>query len=224
MSVLYSKEVLKVNSSWAPIGFATPEKAFGDLLDYCRDRWTNEVLVDAKSRPLVKLRAIEIEFQQNPDGSYDFSTILVTREVSWAEWLSVTPRSYDLVVNTPKRPIRIPRVVVTTGYDKMPKSRTTFDLDTAYRIYKGVCQYTHKQLTRDEASLDHVIPLDKGGANNWGNIVLSDKEFNCWKSNRTPKEIGYPYPKSIVPPLELPVSAILKNTKQVPEWRMFLPD
>ena len=222
-SVLYSREVLKLNARWQPIAFETPERVFGDLPDYCRDRWTHEVLLDAAGRPLLKMKAIEIEFGLNADGSYNFDQILYSRDVSWEDWLSKEPRSYDLVVHTAKRPIRVPRVVLSLGYEKMPELDPTLDLDTVYRIYGGVCAHTNKKLTRDQATMDHVIPRSRGGKHTFGNIVLSDREFNCLKSNHTLDELGLPPVKPIIPK-KLPMSAVLRNFKNVPEWRMFLPD
>ncbi|NBQ70713.1 MAG: hypothetical protein EBU46_18535 [Nitrosomonadaceae bacterium] len=222
-SVLYSREVLRLNKFWQPIAFETPEKVFGDLPDYCRDRWTNEVLTDRQGNPLPKMKAVEIAFSTAEDGSFNFDEVVYSREVTWDEWLSVEPRSYDLTVSTAHRQIRVPRVVVSLGYEKMPELDPNLDLDTIYRIYGGVCQYTKKKLTRDQATMDHVHARSRGGKHHFSNIVLSDREFNCLKSNRTLEEMGLPQVKPIIPK-KLPMSAVLKNFKNVPEWRMFLPD
>ncbi len=62
------------------------------------------------------------------------------------------------------------------------------------------CQYcgSSKHLT-----LDHVIPLSKGGQHSWDNVVTACKGCNQRKSNRTPLEADMPLctkPKAPVHP------------------------
>lgn len=62
------------------------------------------------------------------------------------------------------------------------------------------CQYcgSSKYLT-----LDHVIPLSKGGQHSWNNVVTACKQCNQRKSNYTPLEAGMPLgakPKAPVHP------------------------
>lgn len=51
------------------------------------------------------------------------------------------------------------------------------------------CQYcgSHKHLT-----LDHVIPVSKGGLHTWDNVVTACEQCNQRKSDRTPPEAGMP--------------------------------
>ncbi|MDY6992470.1 MAG: HNH endonuclease [Pseudomonadota bacterium] len=52
---------------------------------------------------------------------------------------------------------------------------------------KHTCQYcgATKQLT-----LDHVIPLSKGGKHTWNNVVTACERCNNRKSDRTPQQAG----------------------------------
>lgn len=51
------------------------------------------------------------------------------------------------------------------------------------------CQYcgSNKRLT-----LDHVIPLSRGGQHTWNNVVTACERCNQRKSDRTPSEAGMP--------------------------------
>ena len=40
------------------------------------------------------------------------------------------------------------------------------------------CFYTNKEMTIDTATIEHLIPLSKGGKNNMDNLVLCTKESN----------------------------------------------
>lgn len=45
------------------------------------------------------------------------------------------------------------------------------------------CFYTEKELSFEEASIEHLIPLSKGGKNNLDNLVLCLKEENAKMAN-----------------------------------------
>lgn len=50
------------------------------------------------------------------------------------------------------------------------------------------CIYCSKSLTKDTATLDHVVPTAKGGGNTRGNTVLACKQCNGVKADRTVRE------------------------------------
>ena len=43
---------------------------------------------------------------------------------------------------------------------------------------------------RESLTRDHLIPLSRGGANEWGNVVTACSPCNTRKGNRMPDEIG----------------------------------
>lgn len=56
------------------------------------------------------------------------------------------------------------------------------------------CQYCGKTQAelrpREALTRDHVVPLSRGGANDWSNVVTSCSPCNTRKGNRLPDEIG----------------------------------
>lgn len=56
------------------------------------------------------------------------------------------------------------------------------------------CQYCgrHRTDLRGRAFLtrDHVVPVSRGGANDWGNVVAACSPCNNRKGNRLPREVG----------------------------------
>jgi len=56
------------------------------------------------------------------------------------------------------------------------------------------CQYCgrHRRELRGREFLtrDHVVPLSRGGGNDWGNVVAACSPCNNRKGNRLPKEVG----------------------------------
>jgi 5-methylcytosine-specific restriction endonuclease McrA len=56
------------------------------------------------------------------------------------------------------------------------------------------CQYCGRHRTelrgRDFLTRDHVVPISRGGANDWGNVVAACSPCNNRKGNRLPSETG----------------------------------
>jgi 5-methylcytosine-specific restriction protein A len=56
------------------------------------------------------------------------------------------------------------------------------------KIQKGVCHYCHRQVGREQLTMDHVVPLSRGGKSKKGNIVSACKECNNKKKYLLPIE------------------------------------
>lgn len=56
------------------------------------------------------------------------------------------------------------------------------------RIAGGVCYYCHREVGRGQLTMDHVVPLSRGGRSRKGNIVPACKECNSKKTYFLPIE------------------------------------
>lgn len=56
------------------------------------------------------------------------------------------------------------------------------------RIQKGVCAYCEKPAPARELTMDHVVPVARGGRSTRGNVVPACKECNNRKKLMTPAE------------------------------------
>ena len=45
-------------------------------------------------------------------------------------------------------------------------------------------------------SIDHIVPLSKGGSHTWDNVQLAHKQCNSIKSNKSPEEASFLYEKN----------------------------
>jgi 5-methylcytosine-specific restriction endonuclease McrA len=144
------------------------------------------------------------------------------RPVTWDEWITLPIRPQDNAVQTVRGAIRVPTVVVAVNYAKVPKKRPKLCAKTIRERDGNRCQYTGKLLKPDEGSLDHVLPRSRGGADTWENLVWSCKEVNTRKADRLPHEAGLKLLSTPRAPKELPVTALIRNTHGVAEWKLFL--
>ncbi|HDZ90081.1 MAG: HNH endonuclease [Deltaproteobacteria bacterium] len=56
------------------------------------------------------------------------------------------------------------------------------------RIDKGICHYCRRKVGRENLTMDHVVPLARGGQSRKGNLVPACKECNSRKKYLLPVE------------------------------------
>jgi 5-methylcytosine-specific restriction endonuclease McrA len=146
------------------------------------------------------------------------------RPVMWDEWITLPVREGDHAVRTARGPIRVPTVIVALNYARVPKKRPKLSAKNIRERDGNRCQYTGKLLRPDEGSLDHVLPRSRGGKDEWGNLVWSDKTVNAKKGNRLPHEAGLKLLTVPRAPKELPVTALIRNPQSIADWKLFVKE
>ena len=56
------------------------------------------------------------------------------------------------------------------------------------RIAKGLCYYCGRNIPAKELTMDHIVPLARGGKSTKGNLVTACKECNNNKKSLLPME------------------------------------
>lgn len=201
---------LSLNSNWQPIGYKTVKDA---IIDLCGSE------IDGKPSIL----ALDIDYELNENGESNLSAPTIMQPTSWREWLKLTIRPWDLVINSAHMSIRVPTIIIVTNFNKMPvKSfRGKPSKDAIYTRDRGICQYTGKKIDRNSATVDHIIPRSKGGENSWANLVLCSRDINSKKGNRLNTEVGLKLIKQPSIPQPVPVSSLIKEAKHR-DWEHFL--
>lgn len=57
------------------------------------------------------------------------------------------------------------------------------------QLAKGICYYCHQKFPPEELSMDHIVPVARGGCSTRGNVVPACKECNNKKKYLTPVEM-----------------------------------
>ena len=146
------------------------------------------------------------------------------RPVTWDEWITLPIRDGDNAVHTVRGVIRVPTVIVAVNYARVPKKRPKLCAKAIRERDGNRCQYTGKLLRPDEGSLDHVLPRSRGGKDEWGNLVWSDKAVNAKKGNRLPHEAGLKLLSVPRAPKELPVTTFIRNAQDIADWKLFVKE
>ena len=131
-------------------------------------------------------------------------------------------REEDASIGTAHGRIRVPTVIVVSNFAKVPMKRPKFNSRNLWERDRGRCQYTGRQLRPGEGNIDHIHPRSRGGETTWENCVLAATEVNSRKADRTPQEAGLKLQRTPFAPREVPVTALLRNTHDIPDWEPFL--
>lgn len=54
---------------------------------------------------------------------------------------------------------------------------------------RGICHYCKQKFSRDELTLDHIVPVSRGGRSTKGNMVVCCRSCNQAKKYLTPAEM-----------------------------------
>lgn len=57
------------------------------------------------------------------------------------------------------------------------------------QVGKGVCYHCEKKFPKEDLTMDHLIPISRGGRSTKKNIVVSCKPCNSLKKNQTVAEL-----------------------------------
>ena len=152
-----------------------------------------------------QVRAVDSEYR-----TYDFDN-----------WMDIPVQPDDHSVVTPSRNILIPHVVQLLVFDRMPRQEVKFSRGNIYLRDQNRCQYCGKKFSSSELSLDHVIPISRGGKSTWENVVCACLPCNVRKGNRTPEEAGMKLIRPPAKPKATPLG-LLAPHRIHPMWRNFL--
>ncbi|MFQ5697362.1 MAG: HNH endonuclease [Myxococcota bacterium] len=137
-------------------------------------------------------------------------------------WRDLAIRAGDDSIGVVGGLIRVPRVILLTAFDRIPKRHVRFSRINVYARDRNTCQYCGRHFSRSELNLDHVVPRSRGGRTTWENVVCSCLDCNRRKGGRTPKQAGLRLIQAPRRPRWTPMTGILAGRRGYPEWRPFL--
>ena len=164
--------------------------------------------------------AIVLIFSGKAKGVFVSETEILP--LSWEKWNNISLLKTDQKIKTTSGYIKIPSVVLLERCDKIPRRTVKFTQKHLWERDNFTCQYTGKHLTKLTGNIDHVIPKSVGGKTSWENCVLSHKEVNALKRNRTPEQAGLCLLRKPVRPTAISAASSIKNPNNILEWNIFL--
>src|SRR5882757_5142284 len=85
------------------------------------------------------------------------------RIFDFESWRELTIETHHERVGVIGGFIRVPRVLLLTAYERVPKRHVRFSRFNIYARDGNTCQYCGRRFARTELNLDHVMPRSRGG-------------------------------------------------------------
>jgi 5-methylcytosine-specific restriction endonuclease McrA len=112
---------------------------------------------------------------------------------NFESWCDLSAAETEEVIQAVNFKVKIPEIIVLTVFNDLPKREVVLSRKNIFERDKNTCQYCTKKLSREDLTIDHVIPRSRGGKNSWDNLVIACYACNARKKNRLPSEANmYP--------------------------------
>jgi 5-methylcytosine-specific restriction endonuclease McrA len=93
----------------------------------------------------------------------------------------------DWMVRSPSWETRVPAVIMLKDFLRRTKE-VRFSKSNVYLRDQYSCLYCGCNITKSTATMDHVVPISRGGKTAWDNIVTACGPCNSRKGNSTSPE------------------------------------
>jgi len=110
----------------------------------------------------------------------------------WLDRVTVLEWYDDWTVTSPNWETKVPAVMMVKDYVRNNRNPRFSKYNVLLRD-EFTCQYCETEVTRVNATLDHVLPIKRGGKTNWQNIVTACMKCNSHKGAKIINPIRKPY-------------------------------
>lgn len=164
------------------------------------------LLLNADYRPLSYLPLSTISWHQ-------------AVKLSFMDKITIIERYDDWEVHSPSLTIKVPALAITKEYMKYKKS-VRFSRKNLYMRDNWTCNYCDEVFEPKDLTIDHVIPLSKGGKTIWENVTTCCSVCNGRKSDSM---LFKPLRKPFIPSVGhiLPLAAKTWNIRHE-SWKTYL--
>lgn len=127
-------------------------------------------------------------------------------------------------VNTPSRAFQLPSVIRLRQYVRPYFSfRVRLSRQNIFLRDNHQCQYCGKKVSEKKLTIDHVIPISKGGRHEWDNVVAACSKCNNRKGNKLADQADMALLKRPQRPSWLPIREFDFSSGGLPSsWQVYL--
>jgi 5-methylcytosine-specific restriction endonuclease McrA len=156
---------------------------------------------------------------------------VITRKRAWSliDRGRVEPATEDsLIIRGVSTSLQIPTVLRLRRYINVPRREVRWSRKAVLRRDDFMCGYCGIRpgarqegeiLTRQSFTVDHILPVSRGGKSTWGNTVCACPVCNHRKGNRTPHEANF---KLLWEPKRPRVSYLVASGEIPAAWKIYL--
>lgn len=171
---------------------------------------------------LVTRKALTLVFR----GRARIVDVATYQLFTWDQWVAekAVPADAHVLeheyIRTATLAIQRPVVITLARFAGYPNEGVPFSRRGIYERDNGKCQYCGRFVHKGEMTLDHVVPVCRGGATTWENCVLACGRCNHRKGDRNLGDSGLELAQRPVQPTR--EQLLLKGVSRNPLWEPFL--
>jgi hypothetical protein len=147
--------------------------------------------------------------------------------LSFADWIKKHKiEDHNVTIRSEKLWVLIPEILVlnTNNQKTSTKTRIALSKRKVFERDQNRCGYCGTHLTGSMKTIDHVIPISRGGPkHDYGNVVACCFPCNSQKGNRTPEEMGWTLAHKLTNP-EANLLYHVPRAKWLESWKPFLKE
>lgn len=146
----------------------------------------------------------------------DFSTY------DFEDWKELSRASEDSYISTVNFKLRIPEVVMLKSFNGFYRKEPKLSRKAIFERDKNTCQYCGHRSSKEDLTIDHVIPRSHGGTDTWENLVLACIPCNLMKRDLEPLKAKMPLIKKPRKPKNTFQFALNIKGSIKPSWQKFV--
>lgn len=166
--------------------------------------------------------ALDINYKLDSDGN-PTDELDYFNPVDWNTWKTLPIRPWDMCLHSKNLKVRVPTVVVTKNYNKVRykefKGKPT--KEGLFLRDGGTDIYTNEEIDMSIATVDHIVPLSKGGLDEYSNTGLTTKSTNNKKGHKSVEEAGLKLFINPYHPRPIPMSSTIRHVRNR-DWKIFM--
>jgi 5-methylcytosine-specific restriction endonuclease McrA len=116
----------------------------------------------------------------------------------------------------------LPTALVLVKYVHIPYKNASLSRRNIMWRDENECQYCRTELNETNQTLDHVLPVSRGGKHEWTNLVACCKSCNARKANRTPAEANMRLLREPAVPTRRVLAIKLVTKKSTDSWKRWM--
>ncbi len=148
------------------------------------------------------------------------------RLYDFADWceLSKYRENFDggHFIHTPSFQVRLPEVILLNVFNGFVKREVRLSRRNIFERDEQRCQYCGHRFSKQDLTIDHVMPRSRGGRDTWENLVLACLRCNLKKGSRTPDEASMQLLRRPVAPHWLPRFGAQIPKNELMSWQRFV--
>lgn len=164
------------------------------------------------------IRAICMVFEGTANAIDDYYT-----QHDFESWVNTQDTdSDDGYIQSSSCRIKIPKVIVLNGYDKIPKTKVRLSKANIYKRDAFTCQYCGKLASKARLTIDHIYPKSKGGDTSWMNCVACCVYCNTKKADKILEKSGLKLIRKPFEPEGRHIANFYFEQHKIPAWENFM--